>query len=83
MLALYDFEIYHCKGKENSVDSLSHRSDYAMKNNVEEEKKNPFRNLILRRVRFKDLLTADHSKEEKFQSMRLLIRAAAKVTASS
>ena len=54
-----------------------------MKNDVEEEKKNPLRDLILRRVRFKDSLTADHSKKGEFQSMRLLIRAAAKVTASS
>ena len=37
-----------------------------MKNNVKEEKKNPLRNLILRRVRFKDLLTADYSKKEEF-----------------
>ena len=54
-----------------------------MKNNVEEEKKNSFRNLILRRVRFKDFLTINYSKEEKFQNVRLLIRIAAKVTASS
>ena len=38
-----------------------------MKNNIEEEEeKNPLRNLILRRVKFKDFLTADYSKEEKF-----------------
>ena len=36
-----------------------------MKNDIEEKKKNPLKNLILRRVRFKDFLTADHSKEEK------------------
>ena len=64
MLALYDFKIYHYEGKENPVDSLSCRSDYIMKNNVEEEEKNPFKNLILRRIRFKDLLTADYSKKE-------------------
>ena len=66
MLALYNFEIYYHKGKENPVDLLFHRSDYIMKNDVEEEKKNPLRDLILRRVRFKDFLTADYSKEEKF-----------------
>ena len=55
-----------------------------MKNDIEEEeKKNPLRDLILRRVRFKDLLTADYSKEEEFQSVKLLIRIAVKVTASS
>ena len=54
-----------------------------MKDNVEEEKKNPLRNLILRRVKFKDLLAADYSKKKEFQSMKLLIRAAVKVTASS
>ena len=54
-----------------------------MKNNVEEEKKNSLRNLILKRVRFKDFLTADYSKKEEFQSVKLLIRAAVKVTASS
>ena len=37
-----------------------------MKNDVEEEKKNPLRNLILRRVKFKDSLTADYSKKEEF-----------------
>ena len=37
-----------------------------MKNNVEEEKKNSLRNLILRKVRFKDSLTADYSKKEEF-----------------
>ena len=65
------------------MDLLSYRSDYVMKDDVEEEKKNPLRDLILRRVRFKDSLTADHSKKGEFQSIRLLIRTAAKVTASS
>ena len=37
-----------------------------MKNNVEEEKKNSLKDLILRRVRFKDLLTTDYSKKEEF-----------------
>ena len=38
-----------------------------MKDDIEEEKKkNPLRNLILRRVRFKDFLIADYSKEEEF-----------------
>ena len=37
-----------------------------MKDDVEEEKKNSFRDLILRRVKFKDFLTADHSKKEEF-----------------
>ena len=66
MLALYDFEIYHHKGKENPVNSLSYRPDYTIEDDVEEEKKNPLRNLILRRVRFKDLLTADYSKKGEF-----------------
>ena len=66
MLALYDFKIYHHKDKKNSADPLSYRPDYAMKDNVEEEKKNSLRNLILRRVRFKDFLTADYSKKEEF-----------------
>ena len=67
MLALYNFEIYHHKGKKNSADLLSCRSDYTMKNNVEEEeKKNPLKDLILRRMRFKDFLTADYSKKEEF-----------------
>ena len=48
------------------MNSLFHRSDYVMEDNVEEEKKNSLRNLILRRVRFKDFLTADYSKEEEF-----------------
>ena len=42
------------------------RPDYAMKNDIKEEKKNSLRDLILKRVRFKDLLTADYSKEEEF-----------------
>ena len=66
MLASYDFEIYYHKDKENPVNFLSCRSDYAMKNNVEEEKKNSLRDLILRKVRFKDFLTADYSKKEEF-----------------
>ena len=66
MLALYDFEIYHCKGKENLTDLSSCRPDYVMKDDVKEEEKNPLRNLILRRVRFKDSLAADHSEEEEF-----------------
>ena len=66
MLALYNFKIYHHKGKENPADLSSHRSDYTMKNDVKEEKKNPLRNLILRRVKFKDFLTADYNKEEEF-----------------
>ena len=66
MLVLYNFEIYHYKDKENPADFLSHRSDYVMKDDVEKEKKNSFRNLILRRVRFKDFLTADYSKKEEF-----------------
>ena len=66
MLVLYNFKIYYYKDKENSVDLLSYRSDYIMKNNVEEEEKNPLRDLILRRVRFKDFLTADYSKKEEF-----------------
>ena len=66
MLALYNFKIYHHKGKKNPADLLSCRPDYAMKKNVEEEKKNPLRDLILRRVRFKDFLTADYSKKEEF-----------------
>ena len=66
MLASYNFKIYYYKDKENSVNSSSHRSDYVMKNDVEEEKKNPLRDLILRRVRFKDFLTADYSKKEEF-----------------
>ena len=66
MLVLYDFKVYHYKDKKNPADLLSHRSDYIIKNNVEEEKKNPLRDLILRKVRFKDLLTANHSKKEEF-----------------
>ena len=34
-----------------------------MKDDIEKEKKNFLKNLILRRVRFKDLLTADYSKK--------------------
>ena len=83
MLVLYNFEIYYHKGKKNSADLLSHRPDYIMKNDVEEKKKNPLRDLILRRVRFKDSLTADYSKKGEFQSIKLLIRTAAKVTANS
>ena len=48
------------------MNSLSCRSDYTMKNDVEEEKKNPLRDLILRKVRFKDFLTADYSKKREF-----------------
>ena len=66
MLALYNFKIYHYKDKENFTDLSSCRSDYIMKNDVEEEKKNSLRDLILRRVRFKDFLTADYSKEGEF-----------------
>ena len=66
MLVLYNFEIYHCKDKKNSVNLSSCRSDYAMKDDVEEEKKNSLRDLILRRVRFKDFLTADYSKKGEF-----------------
>ena len=35
-----------------------------MKNDVEEKKKNSLKNLILRKVRFKDFLTADYSKKK-------------------
>ena len=66
MLVLYNFKIYYYKDKKNFTDPLSHRSDYIMKDDVEEEKKNPLRDLILRKVKFKDFLTADHSKKEKF-----------------
>ena len=66
MLILYNFEIYYYKDKKNSADPLSHRSDYIMKNNVEKEKKNSLRDLILRKVRFKDFLAADYSKKEEF-----------------
>ena len=66
MLVLYNFKIYYCKDKKNPADSSSYRSDYIMKNNVKEEKKNPLRDLILRKVRFKDFLTADYSKKEEF-----------------
>ena len=66
MLASYNFKIYYYKDKKNSADPLSHRSDYIMKDNIEEEKKNPLRDLILKRVRFKDFLTADYSKKEEF-----------------
>ena len=66
MLVLYNFEIYHYKDKENPVNSLSYRSDYIIKDNIEEEKKNSLRDLILRRVRFKDSLAADYSKKEEF-----------------
>ena len=65
------------------MDFSSYRSDYAIKDNIEEKKKNSLRDLILKRVRFKDSLTADYSKKEEFQSIKLLIRTAAKVTASS
>ena len=58
------------------------RSDYVMKNDIKEEKKNPLRDLILRRIRFKNLLTADYSKKEEFKSIKLL-KTAVKVTASS
>ena len=37
-----------------------------MKNDIEEEKKNSLRDLILRKVKFKDFLTADYSKKEEF-----------------
>ena len=37
-----------------------------MKDDIEEEKKNSLRNLILRKVRFKDFLTADYSKKGEF-----------------
>ena len=64
MLVLYNFKIYYYKDKKNPVNSLFYRSDYTMKNNIEEEKKNPLKNLILRKVRFEDFLTADYSKKE-------------------
>ena len=64
MLVSYNFKIYYHKDKKNSADLLSHRSDYIIKNDVKEEKKNPLKNLILKRVRFKDFLTADYSKKE-------------------
>ena len=83
MLALYNFKIYHHKDKKNPADFSSYRSDYIMKNNVEEEKKNSLKDLILRRVRFEDFLTADHSKKEESQSIKLLIRTAAKVSINS
>ena len=67
MLVSYNFKIYHHKDKENSADPSSHRPDYTMKDDIEEEeKKNSLRDLILKRVRFKDSLTADYSKKEKF-----------------
>ena len=66
MLASYNFKIYYYKDKKNPADLSSYRSDYTMKNDVEEEKKNPLRDLILRKVRFKDLLTADYSKKKEF-----------------
>ena len=79
MLASYNFKIYHHKGKKNPVNLSFYRPDYIIKNDVKEEKKNPLKNLILRKVRFKDFLTANYSKKEESQSMRLLIRAAVKV----
>ena len=48
------------------MDLSSCRSDYAIEDNIEEEKKNSLRDFILRRVRFKDFLTADYSKKEEF-----------------
>ena len=66
MLVLYNFEIYHYKGKKNLTDLLSCRLNYIMKNNIEKEEKNPLRDFILRRIKFKDFLTADHSKKEEF-----------------
>ena len=67
MLVSYNFEIYHYKDKKNSADPSFYRPDYTIKNDVEEEEeKNPLRDLILRKVRFKDFLTADYSKKEEF-----------------
>ena len=66
MLALYNFKIYHYKDKKNFINLSFYRSDYAIKDDVEKEKKNSLRDLILKRVRFKDLLTANYSKKEEF-----------------
>ena len=42
------------------------RPDYIIEDDIEEEKKNPLRDLILRKVRFKDFLAADYSKKGEF-----------------
>ncbi len=55
MLATYNFKIYYRRNKKNPIDLLSCRSNYAVNN--KREKKNSLKIFILKRVRFKILIT--------------------------
>ncbi len=55
MLAIYNFKIYYRRDKKNLTDSLSRKSDYIVNN--ERKKENSLKILILKRVKFKILIT--------------------------
>ncbi len=55
MLAIYNFEIYYCRDKKNLANLLLHKLNYTVNN--KREKENSFKTLILKRVRFKILIT--------------------------
>ncbi len=70
MLVTYSFKIYYRKDKKNSADLLSRKSNYAVNN--KREKENSLKTLILKRVRFKILITNLNWEEESL-NLRLLI----------
>ncbi len=55
MLTTYNFKIYYRRDKKNFADLLPRKSDYVIDN--EREKENSLKTLILKRVRFKILIT--------------------------
>ncbi len=55
MLIIYNFKIYYYRDKKNPANLLSRKLDYAVNNKREEE--NFLKILILKRVRFKILIT--------------------------
>ncbi len=55
MLTTYNFKIYYYKDKKNPANLLSCRSNYTVNN--KRKKENPLKILILKRVKFKILIT--------------------------
>ncbi len=55
MLTTYNFEIYYYRDKKNPADLLSRKSNYAVNN--KRKKENPLKIFILKRVKFKILIT--------------------------
>ncbi len=70
MLATYNFKIYYRRDKKNPADLLLYKPDYIVDN--KRKKENSLKMLILKRVRFKILIT-NLSWEEKFLNLELFI----------